>query len=74
MDRRGHALQGMDSVYLHVTDEMRQQFCDYLEGLREEGLAARYALAPRSAIPLLTEALIAHEARIAQEQVTSSES
>jgi hypothetical protein len=44
------------------------------QGLREEGLAARHALAPRSAVPLLNEALIAHEAHIAQEQVTSGSS
>jgi len=74
MDRRGHAMQGMDSVYLHVTDEMREKLCDYLEGLWEQGLAARYAMASRSAVPLLNEALVAHEARVAkeaQEQVTS---
>jgi hypothetical protein len=71
MDHPGHAMQGMDSVYPHVTDEMREKLRDYLEGLWEQGLAARYALAPRSAGPLLNKALIAYEARIAQEQVTS---
>jgi hypothetical protein len=32
MDRRGHALQGMDRVYLYITPEMRQRLCDVLEG------------------------------------------
>jgi hypothetical protein len=26
MDRRGHALQGMDRVYMHVTHQMRGLF------------------------------------------------
>jgi hypothetical protein len=73
MDRRGHAMQGMDSVYLHVTDEMRQRLCDYLEGIWRQGLAAPYAMAPRSAVPLLNEALIAHEARMAQETEEAQE-
>jgi len=56
---------------------MRQMLCDYLEGLWNQGIAERYALAPRSAVPLLNEVLIAHgirlakEAEEAREQVTS---
>jgi hypothetical protein len=61
MDRRGHALPGMDAVYVHVTPEMRQQLCDYLQQLWEQGIAERYKLAPRSAVPLLDEMPIAHE-------------
>jgi|HubBroStandDraft_5_1064220.scaffolds.fasta_scaffold372901_2 hypothetical protein len=30
MDRRGHALSGMDATYIHVTDDMRHKLCDYL--------------------------------------------
>jgi integrase len=60
MDRRGHAMQGMDSVYIHVTDDMRRQLCNYLERLWHQGIAERYKLAPRSAVPLLDQALTAH--------------
>jgi hypothetical protein len=61
MDRRGHVMQGMDAVYTHVTPEMRQQLCDYLEKLWQQGVAGRYAMAPRSAVPILNDILIAHE-------------
>ena len=60
MDRRGHVMQGMDAVYNHATPEMRQQLCDYLGRLWNQGIAERYALAPRSAVPILDEILIAH--------------
>jgi len=60
MDRRGHAMRGMDAVYLHVTDEMRRRLCGFLEQLWQEAVAQRYELAPRSAVPLLNEILIAH--------------
>ena len=53
MDRRGHAMRGMDAVYLHVTDEMRHRLCGFLEQLWQEAVAQRYELAPRSAVPLL---------------------
>jgi integrase len=61
MDRRGHQLPGMDAVYNHVTPEMRQQLCDFLQQLWHQGIAERYKLAPRSAVPLLNDVLIAHE-------------
>lgn len=61
MDRRGHAMPGMDSVYVHPTLEMRQRLCDVLEQLWHTAVAQRYDLAPRSAVPLLDQALIAHE-------------
>jgi integrase len=60
MDRRGHVMQGMDATYIHVTDEMRQNLCNYLEQLWQKGIAERYALAPRSAVPILDQVLIAH--------------
>lgn len=65
MDRRGHAMEGMDAVYLHVTDDMRDHLCDVLEALRQTGIAERYRLAPRSAVPLLDEILIAYERTLA---------
>ncbi|HXL90431.1 MAG TPA: hypothetical protein VN969_15915 [Streptosporangiaceae bacterium] len=71
MDRRGHAMQGMDSVYIHVTDDMRHQLCDYLERLWHQGIAERYKLAPRSAVPLLDQALVAHARR--QQSETSTQ-
>ena len=61
MDRRGHALSGMDATYIHVTDDMRHKLCDYLQGLWQTAVEHRYAIAPRSAVPLLNEILIAHE-------------
>lgn len=64
MDRRGHVMQGMDATYLHITDDMRDRLCDYLQGLWETAVAERYAMAPRSAVPLLNEILIAHEASL----------
>jgi hypothetical protein len=64
MDRRGHAMQGMDSVYIHVTDDMRHKLCTYLEGLWQKGIAERYKLAPRSAVPLLDQALVAHARKL----------
>ena len=33
MERRGHAVPGMDAVYVHPTPEMRQQLCDHLQQL-----------------------------------------
>jgi integrase len=67
MDRRGHAMHGMDAVYIHVTDDMRKQLCGYLQGLWEKGIAGRYELAPRSAVPLLDRALVAHAKKLRQE-------
>ncbi len=61
MDRRGHAMRGMDAVYVHPTGEMRQRLCNVLERLWQEAVAQRYELAPRSAVPLLNETLIAYE-------------
>jgi hypothetical protein len=61
MDRRGHAMQGMDAVYVHPTAEMRQRLCDVLEQLWQTAVAQRYELSPRSTVPLLNEILIAFE-------------
>jgi hypothetical protein len=60
MDRRGHAMAGMDAVYVHVTDDMRQHLCDVLEELWRSGIAERYQIRPRSAVPILDEILLAH--------------
>ena len=60
MDRRGHAMHGMDAVYVHPTTEMRQRLCDVLEQLWQTAVAQRYELLPRSAVPLLNEILIAY--------------
>ena len=63
MDRRGHAMSGMDAVYNHVTTEMRQQLCDVLEQLWQQALTQRLELAPRSAVPLLDQLLKEHQQR-----------
>jgi integrase len=57
IDRRGHAMSGMDSVYLHITLEMRQRLCDVLEGLWDQGLRERHQLSGQSAVPLLNQLL-----------------
>ena len=44
MDRRGHAMQGMDRVYMRVTPQMRQRLCDVLEGLWQDAVAERYKI------------------------------
>jgi hypothetical protein len=61
MDRRGHTLQGMDRVYVHVTRQMRERFCEVLEELWQDALAERYKINPRSHVPLLDDLLRAHE-------------
>ena len=48
MDRRGHALQGMDRVYMHVTRQMRERLCEVLEELWQDALAERYKIAKHS--------------------------
>jgi hypothetical protein len=63
MDRRGHAMEGMDAVYLHVTDDMRDHLCDVLEELWSTAIEQRYKLAPRSAVPLLDDILLAYAER-----------
>lgn len=60
MDRRGHAMPGMDAIYTHVTPEMRQRLCDALEQLWQDAVAQRYELANRSAVPLLNQILITY--------------
>jgi integrase len=57
MDRRGHAMPGMDAVYNHITPEMRQHLCDVLEGLWDQAVAQRRELAPHSAVKLLDQLL-----------------
>jgi len=61
MDRRGHAMPGMDAVYNHVTTEMRQQLCDVLEDLWWSAITQRRELAPRSAVLLLDHMLVTDE-------------
>jgi hypothetical protein len=61
MDRRGHALQGMDRVYMHVTRQMRERLCEVLEELWQDALTERYKIDKRSQVPLLDHLLRAHE-------------
>jgi hypothetical protein len=62
MDRRGHAMPGMDAIYTHVTREMRQRLCDALEQLWREAVAQRHVLATQSAVAILNEILQRYEA------------
>jgi len=61
MDRRGHAMPGMDAIYTHVTPEMRQRLCDVLEQLWLRALAQRLQLSATSAVPLLSQILVTYE-------------
>ena len=60
MDRRGHAMPGMDAIYNHITLAMRQRLCDVPEQLLRDAVIQRYKLAPRSAVPLLNQILADH--------------
>src|SRR6185437_10355370 len=57
MDRRGHAMPGMDRVYTHVTIEMRERLSAVLEDLWQNAIRQRRTLSPRSNVPLLDHAL-----------------
>ena len=63
MDRRGHAMQGMDRVCMHVTVEMRQRLCDTLEELWRDAVAERYKIDSRSQVALLDQILRNGEGR-----------
>jgi integrase len=57
MDRRGHAMPGMDAVYNHITLEMRQRLCDALEDLWQQAVAQRHEITATSTVPILDEIL-----------------
>jgi integrase len=61
MDRRRHAMPGMDRVYTHVTIEMRERLCAVLEDLWQRAIEQRRALSPRSNVPLLDHVLSERE-------------
>jgi hypothetical protein len=63
MDRRGHAMQGMDRVYMHVTAEMRERLCDVLEHLWQDALSERYKVDAHSHVAFLDRLLRLHEER-----------
>jgi integrase len=44
MDRRGHAMPGMDRIHTHVTIEMRQRLCTVLEDLWQNALQERQSI------------------------------
>jgi integrase len=66
MDRRGHAMQGMDRIYMHVTPEMHQRLCDVLEGFWQGALAERYKTDAHSSVALLDRLLRIYEERQGQ--------
>jgi integrase len=61
MDRRGHAMPGMDRVYTHVTTGMRQRLCAVLEDLWQTAMKERRAMSPRSQVALLGHVLTGRE-------------
>jgi hypothetical protein len=72
MDRRGHAMQGMDRVYMHVTPEMRQRLCDVLQELWQAAVAQRYKIDAHSHVALLDHILRAHETAQTSDLATQS--
>ena len=56
------------AVTIAAALEMRQQLCDFLQQLWQQGIAERYKLAPRSAVPLLDGILVAHEKALKPER------
>jgi hypothetical protein len=72
MDRRGHAMQGMDRVYMHVTPAMRQRLCDVLEELWNDAVVQRYAVSAHSAVPLLDRILAACKSARSSDLATQS--
>jgi integrase len=72
MDRRGHAMQGMDRVYMHVTPEMRQRLCDVLQDLWQAAVAQRYKIHTHSRVAMLDSILRAHQTARASDLATQS--
>ena len=72
MDRRGHAMPGMDRVYNHVTPEMREHLCAALEDLWQTAIKERRALSPRSNVALLDRLLIEREGQKAEDLAPQS--
>jgi Phage integrase family len=72
MDRRGHAMPGMDRVYTHVTTEMRQRLCTVLEDLWQNAIRDRRAMSPRSPVALLDDVLIGRECHRENDLATQS--
>lgn len=70
MDRRGHAMQGMDRVYMHVTLQMRQRLCDALEDLWNQAITERHAISPQSTVSLLNLVLTGHVANVAANETS----
>ena len=72
MDRRGHAMPGMDRVYTHVTIEMREQLCAVLEDLWNKAVHQRHAMSDRSNVPLLDAILAGRECHPESDLATQS--
>lgn len=73
MDRRGHVMEGMDSVYLHPTDEMRDHLIEVLEAWWWDGIAQRYEVAPRSAVPILDSILLTYAEKLKEDAQSKKE-
>lgn len=56
-ERMGHVPKGMDGIYGHVSEQMRTEIKDLLEGLFQESLAERFKISPRSSVALIDELL-----------------
>lgn len=52
-ERLGHELGGIRGVYSHVSDQLRQDILDGMQARWEASLRARFAMCPRSPVPLL---------------------
>ncbi len=54
-------MSGMDRVYTHVTDEMRDCLCAALQDVWHRAVKERRAMTPRSSVPLLDHVLNGRE-------------
>lgn len=50
----GHEVPGMRGIYTHIAPEWRTDLVSGLQRVWDESLAARLAIAPRSAVPFWT--------------------
>lgn len=59
VERMGHEDASMSARYGHITDGMREQLVDLLQGLWENAIAERFKIHPYSQIPALDRELAA---------------
>lgn len=56
-ERLGHEMGGIAARYTHITDGMREAMLDKLTERWKQALAERFAMSPRSSVPIVDELL-----------------